>query len=1129
MQRMLLAVLFICGIFLCIPGYVFADTTFDLDDDLEKIAIENGGTYVLPASGSPYVFNHGITITQPITITVEPGVILQIADDYSISVTNGTFNAVGTTENPITITAKDNRFNQIRVGDVLNDVHVNFEHVSINRGNWCTIVARSTTVFTHVSFTDCRTVPIATGAGGVHLTLDSISYTALSGNVIDAFLYVGLRSDITEENSLHLDVKNTDFIQDGYHTIRVSDQSGSLYDPGAVHIKISENVFSGTVQDQRPFILDQAQLVTIDATDNYWGTSQGPYIVGVGERTNGPMVDENIMFVPFKAYDPGLIHCCSSVLFLPGIEGSRLYNKREDGTEDQLWEPNWRSDVEDLYATIQGESQPGIYTKDIIERTNVTKGVFDKSFYFSINEDLNSLKQRNIITDYTPVPYDWRYNVDYILSHGIDLPNGQKMDIVAELERMAAGSHTGKVTIVSHSNGGLLTKMLVKELESQGKQHLVDKVVLAGVPQNGTPEAITALLHGLEFKFPVSILAPESHNREMARNIPMTYSLLPSEKYFEGLALHEAPIVLDPALDHSIYSAVYGNSIDTYTELKDFILDVHNQRTLPNITDTRYPTIGNGVLYNRAETDIHGVLDEYVFPENIKVHEISGTGILTTYQLFYKNYAFGPCDQDDVFSCRFRIIPKKSIYGDGTVLNRSSASGNPNTQSHFIDLYEYNRLHETSLDHGTMLESSSAINLISAIIQDKGAEEVPLLEESKIPVQYDTVPMTTTVIHGPAEVHVYDDQLRHTGPITVQDEEGNDRVIIETQIPNVLYEVMEGMIVVGAIGNSTYTVKIKNTGSGAVAVDIGHSVGNQETSNTSFDSQEVSNGSNSEIHITPGTPNTEIVLDTDGDSVPDTEIGSNGETTDLFPDEDIEEDPEEPITGSEPVTPPSDGVVLVNSTNPTAKEEDIVPIVLALDSNSSVLEETVPVNVIQKVADPPTEMNMVVNQPVENDILIVDIRSDEKDRDLAKTQIASAGSALRGDWGLGDFIRKIKNNNMWGSNNLGTLDFFLGWLVLLPVGLLVSIIIYFFKKNKQIFYFLSAWGLYLLMLLIYSNKIDGSHIEIKYYLTFLIPGLLLSTFFLFLSYRKTSSYKKTTLLIILNLVILTLAIWLINR
>ena len=66
--------------------------------------------------------------------------------------------------------------------------------------------------------------------------------------------------------------------------------------------------------------------------------------------------------------------CFSNVLFLPGLQASRLYKEKNilgAIVEDQLWEPNANSDVEALYLNVDGASKnSGIYTSDIIKETN---------------------------------------------------------------------------------------------------------------------------------------------------------------------------------------------------------------------------------------------------------------------------------------------------------------------------------------------------------------------------------------------------------------------------------------------------------------------------------------------------------------------------------------------------------------------------------------------------------------------------------------------------------------------------------------------------------------------------------------------------------------------------------------
>src|SRR3989338_2799295 len=84
-----------------------------------------------------------------------------------------------------------------------------------------------------------------------------------------------------------------------------------------------------------------------------------------------------------------VIDCFSNVLFLPGLEASRLYTQRPDGSEDQFWEPNGNSDVEVLYLNPDGTSKNAdIYTRDIIKETNtpIPTGPAGQNIYKSFSD-----------------------------------------------------------------------------------------------------------------------------------------------------------------------------------------------------------------------------------------------------------------------------------------------------------------------------------------------------------------------------------------------------------------------------------------------------------------------------------------------------------------------------------------------------------------------------------------------------------------------------------------------------------------------------------------------------------------------------------------------------------------------
>jgi len=62
----------------------------------------------------------------------------------------------------------------------------------------------------------------------------------------------------------------------------------------------------------------------------------------------------------------------NNVLFLPGIEASRLYRPDGNGT-NKLWEPDASADVPQLFLDANGSSaKSDIYTKDVVEELPVT-------------------------------------------------------------------------------------------------------------------------------------------------------------------------------------------------------------------------------------------------------------------------------------------------------------------------------------------------------------------------------------------------------------------------------------------------------------------------------------------------------------------------------------------------------------------------------------------------------------------------------------------------------------------------------------------------------------------------------------------------------------------------------------
>jgi len=250
----------------------------------------------------------------------------------------------------------------------------------------------------------------------------------------------------------------------------------------------------------------------VNAVNNYWGDSSGPFEINLNPGGLGGEIqsNSNIIFTPWLTSDP-LVECCSSVLFLPGIEASRLYKQKtilDLPVEDQLWEPNGNSDVEDLYLNTDGTSKNfNIYTRDIIQESNtpIPTGLAGQNIYKSFVNMLSDLIDDFKITDYKLFAYDWRQSVEDIVNNDTKYQD-ENVSLVDTLQSLVDSSKSGKVTIVAHSNGGLLAKALLQKLQDDknaGKNNLIDKVdvlILVAVPEIGTAKAVPAILHGYDLK-----------------------------------------------------------------------------------------------------------------------------------------------------------------------------------------------------------------------------------------------------------------------------------------------------------------------------------------------------------------------------------------------------------------------------------------------------------------------------------------------------------------------------------------------------------------------------------------------------------------------------------------------------
>lgn len=628
-------------------------------------------------------------------------------------------------------------------------------------------------------------------------------------------------------------------------------------------------------------------------TGNWWGNSSGPRSAdnpgGSGDLVLGsgptvPFLTED----PFPATPPPPAACTpgqdpdcnSNVLFLPGIEASRMYYTSDvnpyTGTTSEVraWEPS--SDLVTLQLSLDtnGKSvRPDVYTRDVLDEAYALEA--GPNIYKSFLDKMGELKTEGKIADFTAVPYDWRLSLADIVSGGTKtgdnisyLAPSQQPFVMAELLRMASSSRTGKVTVVAHSNGGLVIKALLTAHPELNQY--VDRIIMVDVPQVGTPAALAALLHGQGQGLPLDtfplLLTPQTA-RAFAHNAPFAYNLVPSFGYFS--TVFDPVLSFDPATMPD-YVSRYGSSIILSGQLTT-VLNGSYMRVAPDSTDLQSLTQANDTLLAQAAA-AHASLDAWTPPAGMELIQIAGWGIPTLKGLEYAStskplYCLTVCEYG------FRVTASTTIDGDGTVVVPSQlwmSDSLPGVKNYWVNLSGYNNDHPFStaggvlkINHKNILEVPQLNMFISDAILN--------LAHSLSYYQYLSLeaPTTTDVrlrysLRSPLTLDLYDNEGRHTGISTTTGQ-------IEEQIPGTYYSELAGVKYLYADASSSARIIMVGYDTGPFTLEIEQYIGDSLTASTTF-------------RDIPATPNTiaSISIQSDVSTLSPLAVDENGDgTTDI--------------------------------------------------------------------------------------------------------------------------------------------------------------------------------------------------------------------------------------------------------
>ncbi len=639
---------------------------------------------------------------------------------------------------------------------------------------------------------------------------------------------------------------------------------------------VNGSVRYSDISDNGQFGILSRTATPFAAVQNWWGSASGPHHATLNTNGSGDTVSDNVTFSPWlqdktppDPVDPP--PCCSSVLFIPGIEASRLYatsstllgrlTKRAGTKEIQLWEPGFTTPINKLMLDESGASLNSVYTKDIITTTNELLPMSNIDIYKTFSGVLTTLATEGAIASWQAYPYDWRLDPQSLVENGTQLA-ATLSRLEPMVESLAASSKTGKVTIVAHSNGGILAKLLLSKLQAEGKSQLVDTLVFVAVPQLGTPIAIPALLSGYGQQIGMGFILNATTAQHLAQNMPAAYSFIPSAAYFHTTT---SPVIFDPSLKtiSDLYQN-YGPVISDATSLAKFLTATTNtKRSSPIVTPANSTLLA-------AATRLHVSLDSWQAPSGVNVITVAGVGIDTLSATRY--YARPPSFWGNLWgaSATIDMSPQMTSLGDNTVVTPSAAATIPKSFTYYIDLAAYNNKSGKNRGHADILEAEPTDELLIDIIRGSvgtAASLSPVLPHfvsTTIPANYLTNASNTKTeeqisVHSPVVLNVYDDQGRHTGPVKNITAIDSALIPTESKIPNSYYLPFgEGQYVGVPLGTKGKIV-LSGTAAGSATLDI-----TAYGTTTQFSDIPVMKTSIATVDLGSTTPSLDLDYDGDG-------------------------------------------------------------------------------------------------------------------------------------------------------------------------------------------------------------------------------------------------------------------------
>ncbi|NIE73472.1 alpha/beta fold hydrolase [Pantoea sp. Ap-967] len=297
------------------------------------------------------------------------------------------------------------------------------------------------------------------------------------------------------------------------------------------------------------------------------------------------------------------------VILIPGIMGTTLLATGADGKPEEVWPPT-------PYEAVMGYKRLELLTRPDLKVGEPINKVACYNFYSLLREHLDDLGFKNTDKGKRRIEfgYDWRQD---------NFDSAQKL---AELlQKLHIQEPTARVTLVGHSMGGLVSRLLLEQAHNQKQPWFanITQLITLGTPHLGAPLAL-ARIFGLDSTAGVS--AKDVKRLANDPRYPSAYQLLPAPGEAAVWALNSPDL----------------RAVDIYEQqsAKDLGLDYG--------------------LVNKAQR-MHQVLAAGARPEGVRYFYFAGSGHQTVTRINV-NHTAGQAVEHAA-----SVITKTNDAGDGTV------------------------------------------------------------------------------------------------------------------------------------------------------------------------------------------------------------------------------------------------------------------------------------------------------------------------------------------------------------------------------------------------------------------------------------------------------------------------------